>query len=370
MKLNSIILSLVAALLASLAASCHSTDDWDNDPYGNFDALWSLVDRHYCYFEEKGVDWDAIGREYRARITPDMNKEELFDLMAAMLNNLRDGHTNLSSAFNVSYYRQWWSDYPQNYDDRLVKQYYLNFDWNQAAGLSYAILPDSIGYIRYPSFASGIGDANINYALYYMRDCPALIIDIRNNGGGDLTNAERLASHFVKERQLGGYIYHKSGPGHNDFSQPYPYYIETVPRGSVIWLRPVVVLTNRSTFSAANNFTAMMKSLPMVWIAGATTGGGSAMPLTQDLPNGWRLRMSASPILTAQGETTEHGIPPSEGCAVDLDPELALQGIDTMIDFAVDFLISKVDSILNSKRPDSPPKEQAAAGALTILTLR
>ncbi len=38
-------------------ASCHHIDSWDNDPVGNFEALWTIVDEHYCFFKEKDVDW-------------------------------------------------------------------------------------------------------------------------------------------------------------------------------------------------------------------------------------------------------------------------------------------------------------------------
>ena len=105
-----------------------------------------------------------------------------------------------------------------------------------------------------------------------------------------------------------------------------------------MWGKAVVVLTNRSTFSAANNFVSIMKYLPNVKIVGATTGGGSGMPYSSELPNGWWVRFSACSILDPHGKVTEFGVEPSEGCAVDLDPQAALQGRDTMIDFAINVL--------------------------------
>ena len=81
-----------------------------------------------------------------------------------------------------------------------------------------------------------------------------------------------------------------------------------------------------------------MKSLPQVKVVGAVTGGGSGMPYSSELPNGWSVRMSACSVLDADGNSTEHGIAPSEGCAVDMDQQAALQGRDTMLDFAVELL--------------------------------
>lgn len=338
--------SVSSALLISFVAivslqSCHSTEQWDNDPYGNFDALWTTIDRHYCYFDQKDVDWNALYDTYRDRLRPEMTDRELFTVLSDLLSNLRDGHTNLASPFDVYYYRAWWSDYPQNYSARLVEQYYLNFSWLTASGIIYGTLPDNIGYMRIDSFSAGMGEGNIDYVLYYLRSCSALIIDIRDNGGGDLTNVEKLVSRFITQPLLGGYIMHKSGPGHDEFSKPFPYTIDPAGKGRQMWGKPVAVLVNRSTFSAANDFTSIMSRLPQVKIVGSTTGGGGAMPFNSMLPNGWAVRFSSSPLLTPEMKSTENGIDPTPGCEVDLDPEQALLGIDTMIDRAASLLTSR-----------------------------
>lgn len=83
-----------------------------------------------------------------------------------------------------------------------------------------------------------------------------------------------------------------------------------------------------------------MKSLPGVRIAGATTGGGSGMPYNSELPNGWGVRFSACSMLDPQGISTENGVEPSDGCAVDMNPQAALEGHDTILDFAIALLTS------------------------------
>ena len=69
-----IIYILVISLFAS---SCHEQEEFANDPYGNFDALWTNVDQHYCFFKYKNVDWEAIGQQYRAKLRPKMSSTEL-----------------------------------------------------------------------------------------------------------------------------------------------------------------------------------------------------------------------------------------------------------------------------------------------------
>lgn len=328
---------MLFSVLAGLC-SCHHIDSWDNDPVGNFEALWTIVDEHYCFFREKDVDWQEVYDRYRPHVNNGMRSAELFTICAEMLDELRDGHTNLSSGFNTSYYTAWWSDYPQNYDERLVRQYYFGFNELHIGSVSYGMLPENIGYIRIPNFATGLGHGNIDAILSYMLIANGLIIDIRDNGGGNLDNVETLVMHFIDRRLLAGYLCHKTGSGHDDFSEPFPYYFNPVGDGNMIWRKPVAILTNRSTYSAANNFASIMQYLPNVWIVGDTTGGGSGMPYSSELPCGWSVRFSACSILDCNGDVTEFGIEPSEGCHVDLDENAALCGHDTMLDFAVNLL--------------------------------
>lgn len=336
MRLKHYILPILAASLT--LSACHEIEEYDNNPRGNFEQLWSILDEHYCFFEQKGVDWDEVHAKYAPRVSNKMTREELFRVCADMLDELRDGHTNLSAPFETSYYKKWWSDYPQNYDARLVEQYYFNFNYRTLGGITYGMLPQNVGYMYYSSFSYPVGDSAMDAVLAYCASADGLIIDVRDNGGGSLTNVESIVSRFISKRTLAGSICHKTGPGRDQFSEPYKYYYNPAPAGRVMWAKPVVVLCNRSTFSAANNFVSVMKSLPNVTVAGATTGGGSGIPFNSELNNGWGIRFSASPVRDPEGNLTEFGVDPTEGCAVDLDPVEALAGHDTMLDFAITHL--------------------------------
>lgn len=328
-------------IIALPLSACHEIEQFDNNAEGNFNALWTILDQHYCFFKEKGIDWNEVYNRYHAKVSSTMTREELFTLCSQMIDELRDGHTNLSAPFATSYYRQWWSDYPQNYDARVIEQYYYNFNYRSLGAIDYGILPQNVGYIHYGSFTSAIGAGNIDYILSYFAPAQGLIIDVRDNGGGNLTNVEPFVCRFITERILAGYIIHKNGPGHDDFDKPFAYYIDPIGQDHISWSKPVVVLTNRSTFSAANNFVSIMKNIPGVTIIGSTTGGGSGMPYSSELPNGWGIRFSACSILDAQGNTTEFGVEPTEGFAIDITAEDIFNGRDPIIDRAVDFILQK-----------------------------
>ncbi len=318
--------------LVSLVA-CVDEDEFRNTPEGNFEALWSIIDQRYCFLDYKqetlGVDWDEVHGRYHQRISGTMSSDQLFEVLTDMLSELQDGHVNLYSAGNVARYWGWYEDYDKNLDEEL-RSLYLGTDYRIASSLYYRILPDNIAYVVCESFSSALGDGNISDMLYYLRTCNGLILDVRGNSGGQLTNAELLASHFTNERILVGYSTYKTGTGHSDFATPMAEYLS--PSSGVRWQKPVVVLTNRQCFSACNIFVRDIHECPLVTLLGDQTGGGSGMPFSSELPNGWAVRFSASPSYDTQMNQIEFGIQPDISCS--LDSLSALQGIDTIIEEA------------------------------------
>ena len=93
--------------------------------------------------------------------------------------------------------------------------------------------------------------------LYYLLACKGLIIDLRDNSGGLVTAAEQLAARFTNKKVLVGYIQHKTGKGHRDFSPLQAQYL--TPSNGIRWQKPVVIITNRGVYSAANEFVKYMK---------------------------------------------------------------------------------------------------------------
>ncbi len=316
-----------------LFTGCIREEEFDNTPQGNFDALWTILDEQYCFFEYKQIDWNDIYDKYQPLITPGMSDDGLFEVLGNMLAELKDGHVNLYSASNTARYWDWYLDYPRNFNEAIVEKY-LGRDYRIGGGAEYTILDDNIGYIYYGSFSNGIGEGNLDEMLSYLSICNGLIIDVRNNGGGTLTYATRLAARFTNERVLTGYIQHKTGKGHSDFSDPEPIYLE--PSNSIRWQKPVAVLTNRHAYSATNDFVNSMSILPNVTLVGDKTGGGSGLPFSSELPNGWGVRFSASPHLNAQKEHIEGGIDPD--VRVDMDENDEDNDIDTIIERARELL--------------------------------
>lgn len=317
----------------SLFIGCVDEEEQPDTPEGNFEALWKIMDEHYCFFDYKNVDWNSVYNIYKVRARGDISREQLFEVLTDMLSELRDGHVNLYSAFDYGRYWRWHEDYPTNFSDTLQRRY-LGTDYHIAGGLKYKILDDNIGYVYYESFSDAIGEGNLDEVIQHFMFCQGMIVDIRGNGGGTVTNVDKIAARFCNEKTLVGYSQHKTGKGHNDFSDLEPIYIE--PSSNLRWQKPVVLLTNREVFSAANEFTQYMRCMPQVIQVGDQTGGGSGMPFTATLPNGWTVRFSACPNYDRDRNQTEFGIVPDYNVAI-TDADF-LRGKDTIIEFARNLL--------------------------------
>ena len=323
----------IILLSLTFLSSCYETGDYSTDPRTNFEALWKIIDERYCFFEYKNIDWDAVYVKYSARIDDSMDRFQLFEVLSEMLAELKDGHTNLASSFQKSRLWNWQENYPENFNS-VVHKKYLGTDYRIAGGLKYLIMRDNIGYVYYGDFSTDISEANLDEMFIHFRDCDGIIFDVRNNTGGLLAYSERIASRFMQEKQIVGYITHKTGKGHNDLSEPYA--IELEPSNRIKWHRPVAVLTNRSCFSTTNDFVSKMRLFSNVTIIGDKTGGGCGLPFNSELPNGWGVRFSSSPLLNADKEIIEYGIDPD--IKIDIKENDQLNNIDTIIEEALLYL--------------------------------
>lgn len=123
------------------------------------------------------------------------------------------------------------------------------------------------------------------------------------------------------------------GKKHTDFSDWIDVFV-TPSIGGVHIAKPVTIITNRYSYSATEWFVLLAATLPHVKILGDTTGGGSAIPLIRELPNGWLLRISNTQIMTPSGDDFQFkGLYPD--VPVWITSSDAEKGIDTILEKAM-----------------------------------
>ncbi len=340
-KLLFFLLLSITGLIISSCEKLFIEPDPKNTPKECFESMWKRIDEKYSFLEYKHINWDSVKAVYQSQVHDDMNDVELFRVLDSMLYTLKDGHVNLIAPFNISRNWEWYLGSPQNFNYSVLERNYLGDNYYITGPFKNQIFlynTKRIGYFHYSSFSDNFSDYHLDFILSRFSTTEGLIIDLRDNGGGITNNVFKLLNRFVKEKTLVGRCYEKNGKGHSDFGIAYEMYGEPSKdekgNTSIQYLtKPIVILTNRSCYSACNMFAGFMSVLPNVKIVGDKTGGGGGLPTSYQLPNGWVYRFSSTYTALPNGFNIENGVPPT--IKQDMNPINVANGIDDILEKAL-----------------------------------
>ena len=283
---------LFVILIFSLFGCENQFDNSGNkDPLYNFDAFRTELDRNYSFFNYVDFNLDSIYSEYRQQLDDNTTENELFQIFHNILNLFNDAHTNIYTPLGVGGNIAYFSAFRLNQIDE-IQSYFETYNTSNRI-FNYGELKDcDLGYINIRTF----GEENSNYQkfdslLKLFQVKKGLIIDVRSNQGGFISSVKEVTSYLSDSSVEVCKYRFKNGPNHEDFSSWINFKINPAGNGHS-FTKPIAVLTNRMSYSATEWFVLSVAALPNVTIVGDTTGGGSAITLTRELPNGWFLRMS------------------------------------------------------------------------------
>jgi hypothetical protein len=148
---------------------------------------------------------------------------------------------------------------------RVARQAYNNFGFEKVERLGW-----NIGYLKFNYFANTKHAGEVaTAAMRFLANCDAVIIDLRDNGGGSPSMVQLISSYFLEEStHLNSFYIRKT----DETKQFWSY--DHVP-GKRMEDVPLYILTSERTFSGAEEFTYNMKNLERATIIGETTGGGA-----------------------------------------------------------------------------------------------
>ena len=132
-------------------------------------------------------------------------------------------------------------------------------------------LPGNIGYLEFLNFLDpDLGADTVAAAMNFVTNTDALIIDMRQNGGGDPAMVALVCSYlFGPEPVHLNDLYWREGNRTDEF------WTKKDVAGKRYLNKDVYVLTSKRTFSGAEEFTYNLKNLKRATIIGETTGGGA-----------------------------------------------------------------------------------------------
>jgi carboxyl-terminal processing protease len=336
------IIVIIFSLL--ILASCDKMflyDEAPDNPVSTFDYLWNDFDRNYGGFIVKNINWDSLYSIYRPQVNNEMSDEELYRVATGLLRHLNDNHVGLypndpnleafSSGILGTYERC------NDFKISVVESDYLSEHFVYEDDIVYGKLPDNLGYIHFKSFGN-----KVNYyvkamdkMLDYLKATKGIIVDIRSHGGGDDKVSQYIAGRFASSKELFMIVRLKDGPEHNAFSEPIYMYVE--PEAGYCFTKPVVLLTNRFSVSAAETYTWAMNTLENVTQIGDTTSGAFSDMIIKELPNGWGYSISVGQWNDRDDRNWE-GIGISPDILVENDSTDVANGIDRALEQAVEFL--------------------------------
>ncbi|MEZ0006652.1 hypothetical protein ABH942_002029 [Flavobacterium sp. 28YEA47A] len=146
------------------------------------------------------------------------------------------------------------------------------------------ILPSNIGYIEFTNFAKSSKEAlkTLEAVMQFITHADALIIDLRNNYGGNGAMVNEMLGYFFKDRTYAGRAFNRIDNTWTDS------YIGTENKtGRLIYNKPIYILTSSATFSAAEGFAYALQQLKSALVIGETTRGGAHLTRSFSLGNGF-----------------------------------------------------------------------------------
>lgn len=131
-------------------------------------------------------------------------------------------------------------------------------------------LDGNVGYVKFNMFADPeVCGPTASAAMTFVANSDALIVDLRDNGGGDPRMVAYICSYLFSQRTHVNDLWTRKTNSTQEF------WTSDVPGKKVGDKVPVYVLTSKRTFSGAEEFTYNLKTLKRATIVGETTGGGA-----------------------------------------------------------------------------------------------
>lgn len=340
--MRNLILFFMILVIVSVSCNKPKSEEILNDNQQIFKSFWEDFDQNYVGFNLLNVNWDSVYTKHIDQITENTSDSMLFSVFASSLSCLKDGHAQLYAnelGLKFNYFYEYRDQKPYNFISwNAISNNYLTNLKSINNKMAYGKIKNyNIGYFLIHSFSESEDDYySIDDFISIYKESDAIIFDIRMNGGGNERYAQIIASRLVSERLVYRYYKKRNGVNHSDLSKYLPVSLE--PDGEKKYEGEIVFLTNRSTFSSAEDFALMLKAIPNTIQVGDTTwGGASTGPELKTISNEWIYTLPLKINYNLTYNPIKHGIIPDY--SVNITESDSIAGIDRILEKAIEKII-------------------------------
>jgi C-terminal processing protease CtpA/Prc len=222
------------------------------------------------------------------------------------------------------------------YEERLARIK----DRPPVAPLELKMLPHNIAWIKLNSFETDEAAQRFEAIFPEISKADALILDVRENGGGNSDVGFRILGHLTDRRHVvSRWRTRNYRPAFRawgrmeDLSYGGEEALDPVP-GIQTYTKPVIVLLGPRTFSAAEDFAVAFDVMDRGRMIGEPTGGSTGQPLFFNLPGGGKARVCTKRDSYPDGrDFVGVGVQPDRRVALTLEDFRA--GRDPVLDAAL-----------------------------------
>jgi carboxyl-terminal processing protease len=189
-------------------------------------------------------------------------------------------------------------------------------------------LSNGFGYVHFGSFADEGLVAQFDAALAALKDTRGLIIDVRDNTGGDMEIALPIAARLINRKAQYAWMAQREGAG---LGRRWPEFIPT--RGPWTYRQPVVVVVNHWSMSMAEGFAMGLDGIGRARVVGTRMAGLGAGVHRLQLPHSKiGMQVSAEPVYQLNGSLRSDFLP---AVPVDLESTDSLRSADPILNATV-----------------------------------
>jgi hypothetical protein len=274
--------------------------------------LQRAILEQYSYRDRTGTDWRERFAQQRGDLLAAPSRRQYTALAAKLLAPARDPHLWFQFLERIVGTHQ--TGAQPNWNPRLLAK--LPGFTQQNRNVVSARTDDGIGYVAVATFDRKLRDdvRAVQQVLADLRECKALILDVRGNGGGDENLAKEIAAWFVDgERVYAGHRFvDANAEGGFGPVQQRTLTGNTAPEQR--FQGRVAVLAGPVNLSSCEAFLLMMKQCERALLVGARSGGSSGNPQPVQLGEGVVLMVPSWQALRPDGTCFE-----GEGIAPDVE---------------------------------------------------